>query len=300
MMRRRIVRALAATIAAGATVTTVGLAAGAASAAPARPAQSRAALGPTIATLSYAGYQASGRDFRYITSLIRVPDMPQNGLYPQVYVQLSNGTVATGDTYTRAGIESCIVAENQNPNFTCPPGTDWTGFIEAFDNSINGPFLTHFVPLNVDPGDGVNFSIYFNQEGNSLHYVITPPTPQACSTGPNNECSYTHFAFGPIYDHAAGLADYTNSTGTPIPLPIFFEHFRITQFLQGALTTYSGARGSWVGPWTTSMVEATSNGQTYPHGSVRVSPSPLWSDGLVANNAVRPLDAFGIWRRISG
>ena len=302
MMRRRIVRAFAATIAAGATVTAVGLAAaGAASAAPARPAQPSQALGPTIATFSYAGYEASGRDFRYITSLIRVPDMPQNGLYPQVYDQLSNGTVATGDTYTRAGIETCVVAEAQSSTpFTCPPGTDWVGFVEAFNNSIHFPFFTHFVPLNVDPGDGVQFSIYFDQAGNELHFVITPPTPQACSTGPNNECSYKTQAFGPIYDHAAGLADYTNSTGVPIPLPIFFEHFRITQFLQGALTTYSGARGSWVGPWTTSMVEATSNGLPYPQGTVRASPSQLWSDGLVANNAVRPLDAFGIWRRISG
>jgi len=28
-----------------------------------------------------------------------------------------------------------------------------------------------------------------------------------------------------------------------------------------------------------------------------VSPSPLWSDGLSANGAVRPWDAFGVWAR---
>ncbi len=45
------------------------------------------------------------------------------------------------------------------------------------------------------------------------------------------------------------------------------------------------------------MVEATSNGLTYPSGTVRTSPSALWSDGLSANGAVRPYDAFGVWAR---
>ena len=61
--------------------------------------------------------------------------------------------------------------------------------------------------------------------------------------------------------------------GTPIALPPFIHQFRINHFLQGALTTYSGARGSFVGPWTTSPVEATSNGLPWPSGTVRVSPS---------------------------
>lgn len=303
MMRRRIARALAATVAAGATITTLGFsAAGAAGAAAAQPGQ---ALGPTIATTRFAGYEASQRDFRYVESVIRVPDSTSvtttsGDLYPQLYVQLSNGSVHTGDTYTQAGIEPCVLAELLSTSgFTCPPGVDWVGYIEAFDNSIVGPFLTHFVPLNVDPGDGVKFSIYFNQAGNSLHYVITPPTAQSCSTGPNNECFFSHFAFGPIYDHAGGFVDYTNSSGVPTPLPLGADHVRLTQFLGGALTTYSGARGSWVGPWTTSMVEATSNGLPFPQGTVRISPSQLWSDGLVANNAVRADDAFGVWQRIS-
>jgi hypothetical protein len=28
-----------------------------------------------------------------------------------------------------------------------------------------------------------------------------------------------------------------------------------------------------------------------------VSPTPLWSDGLLANNQVRLWDAFGVWAR---
>ena len=174
---------------------------------------------------------------------------------------------------------------------TCATGT-WVAFVEAFNNSLNGPYFSHYYNLaGVNQGDGVNFSIYYNQGGNELSFVITPPltsgTPQFYKTR----------AYGPIFDHAAALDDFTNSTGTPIPLPFFLHAFRINQFLQGALTTYSGARGSFVGPWTTSPVIATSNGLLPPSGATRVSPSNLWSDGLVANGAVRANDAFGVWAR---
>ena len=165
-------------------------------------------------------------------------------------------------------------------------------FVEAFNNSLNGPYFSHYYNLaGVNQGDGVNFSIYYDEAGNELHFVITPPstsgTPQYYKTR----------AYGAIFDHAAALDDFTDSTGTPIPLPFFLHAFRINQFLQGAITTEHGQRGSFVGPWTTSKVEATSNGLTPPLGTVRVSPSKLWSDGLVANNAVRAKDAFGVWAR---
>lgn len=299
-MRRRITRALVTTAAAGATIATLGFAAaGSAGASVTHPAKvHQSSSVPVISTHSYGGYEASGRDFRYISALIRVPDMSENGLYPQTYIQLSNGSLATGDTETQVGIETCTVAEAVGAPFVCPVGVEWVGYIEAFNNSINFPFFTHFVPLDVQQGDGVNFSIYFDQAGNELHFVLTPPTAESCSTGPNNECFFKTNAHGPVYDHAAGLADYTNSTGTPVPLPIFGTRFRLTQFLQGALTTYSGVRGSWTGPWTTSEIDATSNGLPFPQGTVRLSPGSLWSDGMVANGAVRNSDAFGIWRRV--
>jgi hypothetical protein len=293
-MRSRIMSTFVAVAAAGVTATTLGLAVtGAANAAVATKAQPNT-IGPAIASTNAAGYEASGRDFRYITSTITVPDTSfLTGLFPQEYIQLSNGSLTQptggGNAYTRAGIESCIVARSFGA--TCATGT-WVAFVEAFNNSLNGPFFSHFFNLaGVNQGDGVNFSIYYNQGGNELSYVITPPstsgTPQFYKTQ----------AFGPIYDHAAALDDFTDSTGTPIALPPFIRSFRINQFLQGALTTYSGARGSFVGPWTTSPVVATSNGLLPPSGTTRVSPSPLWSDGLLANGAVRSSDAFGVWAR---
>ena len=293
-MRSRIMSTFVAVAAAGVTATTLGLAVtGAASAAVATKAQPNT-IGPVIASTNAAGYEASGRDFRYITSTITVPDTSfLTGLFPQEYIQLSNGSLTQpsggGNAYTRAGIESCIVARSFGD--ICATGT-WVAFVEAFNNSLNGPFFSHYFNLaGVNQGDGVNFSIYYNQGGNELSFVITPPstsgTPQFYKTQ----------AFGPIYDHAAALDDFTDSTGTPIALPPFIRSFRINQFLQGALTTYSGARGSFVGPWTTSPVIATSNGLLPPSGTTRVSPSPLWSDGLSANGAVRSSDAFGVWAR---
>ena len=173
--------------------------------------------------------------------------------------------------------------------YTCSTGT-WVAYVEAFNNSLNGPYFAHYAQLaGVNQGDGVNFSIYYYQGGNELSFVITPPL----TSGPAQ--FYKTRAYGPIFDHAAALDDFTDSTGTPIALPPFIRSFRINQFLQGALTTYSGAKGSFTGPWTTSPVIATSNGQLPPSGATRVSPSPLWSDGLAANGAVRANDAFGVW-----
>ena len=293
-MRRRITRTLFAAAAAGVTVSTLGFAAaGSASAAVSSKAQP-ATIGTTIASTSSAGYEASGRDFRYISSTIRVPDTDfLTGLYPSEYIQLSNGSLTQptggGNAYTRAGIESCVVARSFGD--VCATGT-WVAFVEAFNNSLNGPFFSHYYNLaGVNQGDGVNFSIYYNKAGNELSYVITPPstsgTPQYYKTQ----------AYGAIFDHAAALDDFTTSTGTPIALPPFIQRFRINQFLQGAITTENGARGSFAGPWTTSPVVATSNGLLYPQGTERVSPTALWSDGLAANGAVRSNDAFGVWAR---
>jgi hypothetical protein len=288
-MRRRITRTLLAAAAAGVTAGTLGLTAvGAADAAVSHTASGN--IGPTMATTSTAGYEASGRDFRYISSTLTVPDTSfLTGLYPQEYIQLSNGSLGGGDQYIRAGIESCVVAESFG--YTCTPGS-WVSYVEAFNNSLSGPYFAHYSELSgVNQGDGVNFSIYFDQGGNELHFVITPPS----TSGPVEY--YKTRAYGPIFDHAAALDDFTNSTGVPIALPPFVQAFRINQFLQGALTTYSGSRGSFIGRWTTSQVIATSNGLLPPSGTTRVSPTALWSDGLPANNQVRLWDAFGVWAR---
>lgn len=282
---RRIARltGLAASLAAAGLV----LSAAAASAAPA----TSPSTGPVIATTNAAGYQLSGRDFRFVTATDTVPDWNSNFLYPQEYIQLSNGSlneagVPTGNQYVRAGIESCVVAGFVFGDTTCTPGS-WVSYVESFNNGLATPYFSHFFNLSgVSPGDGVNFSIYYNEPGNELSFTITPPS----TSGP--EQFYKTNAHGPVFDHAAALDDFTDNTGQPVPLPPGLNPLKINQFLQGAFTTYSGSRGSFAGPWETSKVVATSNGLPYPSGTVRVTPGKLWSDGLPANGTVRAKDAL--------
>ena len=287
-MRRRITRTLLAAAAAGVTVGSLGFtAAGAANATVTGTAARTMMAGTTIPTTSAAGYESSGRNFRFIAATLTVPDWNSSILFPQEYLQLSNGSLGTGDQYVRAGVEPCVVAQTITSGGSTCTGGDWVTYVEAFNNSLGGVYFYHYTDLSgVAAGDGVFFSVYFDQGGNELHFVITPPSTSGGSH------SYKTNAHGPLFNYAAALDDFTNSTGRPIPVPPFLERYRINQFLGGAETTYSGARGSFVGPWTTSMVEATSNGLTFPSGHVRVSPSSLWSDGLG-----RPWDAFGVWAR---
>jgi hypothetical protein len=303
-MRRGIVTMLSA-----AAVTSAVIAAGG-FAVPAQAAQGKAHQAqslPVIATSSYAGYEFSTRDFRYIHAVISVPNqaapiltspdrragsppagVPTDFQYPQAYIQLSNGSLASGETYARTGVENCAVAESLDPGFVCPTGVQWVAFIETFINSTT-PVFSHFVALDANPGDGIGFSIYYPQQGTAVYFTLYAPSGAVLQ--------FQAPMSGPIFDHAAGLADYTNSTGTPIPLPVGTQPFRMTQFEQGAVTTYSGDKGSWSGPWVTSQIEATSNGLAFPQGTVEASPSYLWTDGAVANGAARNSDAFGVWER---
>jgi hypothetical protein len=308
-MRRGIVTMLSATAVTGTVIAIAGFAAPAYAgqrAAPPGKAHEAQSL-PVIATSSYAGYELSTRNFRYIHAVISVPNQaapvltspdrragfPPDGVpagfqYPQAYLQLSNGSLATGDTYARTGVETCAVAENLDPGFVCPTGVQWVAFIETFMNSTT-PVFAHFVALDANPGDGIGFSIYYPQQGTAVYFTLYAPSGAVLQ--------FQAPLSGPIFDHAAALADYTNSTGTPIPLPVGTQQFRLTQFQQGAVTTDSGDKGSWAGPWVTSQIEATSNGLTFPQGTVEASPSFLWTDGAVANGAARNSDAFGVWER---
>jgi hypothetical protein len=304
-MRRGIVTMLSATAVTSAVMAMAGFAAPAyARATPAEKAHEGRSL-PVIATSSYAGYEASTRDFRFIHAVISVPnqpsappvsrpagrrpaDVPEDFDYPQAYIQLSNGSQGSGDTYARTGVETCLVAENLDPGFVCPDGVQWVAFIETFINSTT-PEFSHFVPLDANSGDGIGFSIYYPQQGTAVYFTLYTPSGAVLQ--------FQAPVSGPVFDHAAGLADYTNNGGTPIPLPSGTPQFRITQFQQGAVTTNAGNKGSWTGPWVTSQVEAASNALPFPQGTVEASPSYLWTDGAVANGAARNSDAFGVWER---
>ena len=276
-----------------------------ASAASASTVNTPSTTGAPIGNIHAAGEQVSNRDFRFIASTLTVPDdsfaQYYQDIYPAEYIELSTGTALQGigqnpgDQYARAGIETCAVAENANGNVNCGNAT-WVSFVEVFNNSLNGPFTFHYAPLDgVSGGDGVQFSIYDNVQGNELSFTITPPTPAGGQ--PVGGSTYKTQSYGAIFDHASALDDFTNGSNTPVALPPIVSAFKLNSFLGTAITTNSGAKGSFTGPWTTSQVIATSNGDVPPAGTERVWPTGLYSDGYKSNGAVRSADAFDIWAR---
>jgi hypothetical protein len=298
-MRRRITRTLLAAAAAGVTVTTLGFtAAGAASGATTGSKAFGLSGGtpiPTNANCTHsttppaptdncarAGYQASGRNFRYAQALITVPN--HIGLVvsdPMLYVALDD-TSATAYDYARVGVEP-VCTTVAGGVCTVPTGhpSGWEAFAQI--REPNGVPLNVTVPLAVSVmGDGVAVSVYFNQVGNSIHVIVTPPAGVAINQ--------TQAVTGPLYTRAQALADWAGATPeAPVPPPTV--KVRDSQFLQGGFTTLGGIRGTFSSPsWTLNAVEATSNGVLPPSGTLIAQPSYLWTSDA------HPGDAFGVWR----
>jgi hypothetical protein len=299
-MPRRITKAFFATAAAGATITTLGLAASPAGAVVARthhfhgkyftPSATQVAtdancLDPgsgeetgtyTSADCGKAGYVATGRDFRYAQALITVPNHTgDTDTDPTLYVSLDAS--ATNPDYAQAGVEPCSIG------VSCPAG--WQMFVDIEQPGLPG--ITDTVPLAASTeGDGVFVSVYLVPTGNSVHVVVTPPA----GTAINN----TYAVNGPVYTDAQAFADWTTAASQPAPVPPSPSKVRDTQFLQGRFTTVSGAQGTFSGPWTLNAVDATSNGSLPPTGTLIAQPSYLWNDGSGFHGMGN--DAFGVWR----
>jgi hypothetical protein len=292
-MRRRITRAFFTAAAAGATITTLGLAASPAGAAsggihftPSAPQTATDANGATCGAADdvtgtwastdcgKAGYVATGRNFRFASALITVPD--HTGAVasdPTLYMSLDDS--GTNNDFARAGVRPCAVG------LSCPAG--WEAFVLVEEP---GTTVTDDVPLAASTeGDGVFVSVYLVPTGNSVHVVVTPPSGASI----NN----TYAVNGPVYTDAQALADWTTATTQPAPVHAN-PKVRDSQFFQGRFTTANGTRGTFQGPWTLAAVDATSNGSLPPSGTLIAQPSYLWNDGSGFNGMGS--DAFGVWR----
>jgi hypothetical protein len=322
-MRRRITKAFFATAAAGATITTLGFAA-------ASPAGAAAGgmhftpSAPEVATSSHgnglagnlnncgastaaiitgtwsstdcgkAGYVATGRNFRFASALVTVPNHTGSvATDPTMYVALDASGV--NPDFARAGVRPCTIfvpsssrkaVRNAFPVVNCPVG-DTSGW-EAFA-MVNESGVVTVGTVAISPsvmGDGVFVSVYLVPTGNSVHIVVTPPSGAVL----NN----TYAVSGPVYTDAQAFADWTTDTTQPAPVPPVDDKFRDTQFFQGRFTTSSGAQGTFQGPWTLTAVDATSNGSLPPSGTLTAQPSFLWNDGSGFHSMGD--DAFGVWR----
>jgi hypothetical protein len=263
-----------------------------------------------------AGYQASGRDFRYAQAVITVPahavgvvgapDVACDGCGssfadPTFYVALDDSTVTASD-YARVGVQSCGYATPVD----CPDGNPngWEAFAQVVVNGGTAPGVrdsvradapysipgvTHPIPAAAE-GTGIFVSAYLTPTGNSVHTLIVVPATTTTSEATYND---TFAVSGPVYTMAQALVDWTDVASRPAPA-VPTAAVRETQFGQGVFTTLGGQRGTFTGPWTLQTVEATTNGLLPPAGTVIARPSYLWTDRSSFGGL--PGDAFGVWR----
>ena len=317
-MRKRITRALFTAAAAGVTITTLGYAAaspaGAAAARHPRYFTPNGTLVGTNANCSLttialpsdncgkAGYEATGRNFRFAQALITVPDHLGSIVSPAdptEYVALDNSATNTYQ-YTRVGIAPCpasavgiFIAPGPGGSITCPSvvagnTSNWVVFVATADQGGPPTLTVHPIP-NAAMGDGVLVNVYLAPTGNSVATTITLPN----GTTYNNTFAIT----GPTYTDAQAVSDWTTAieNGAAAPEPaVPSAKIRDTQFFQGRFTTSSGAQGTFNGPWTLKAWEATSNGTLPPTGTLIAQPSYLWNDGNGFGG--KGDDAFGNWR----
>src|ERR1039457_7160573 len=140
-----------------------------------------------------AGYQASGRLFRYAQASIVVPlhaaaVAGASGSSPQVepdaaiYVALDNSSDTAND-FTRVGIVACPTA-GSGGLWPCPAVSTLGWY--AFSTTVQPDGVTtglHDVALNASQdGLGVFVSVYLSPTGNSVHTVIKTPTTTGAST----------------------------------------------------------------------------------------------------------------------
>jgi hypothetical protein len=330
-MRGRVRRALFTAAAAGAMITSLGFAAaGPAAAAGHRVKAFTPSGGTPIATnancagspptspphtpplpfadCARAGYQASGRDFRFAQALITVPDHLGSitSADPVLYVALDdsgNSGAANSYQYTRVGIAPCpaglnaFIVPGAGGRIGCPTAlqgntSNWV----AFAAITNGDTVPPGTPpdIMVQPlssavmGDGILVSAYLVPSGNAVQTVIQLPG----GTTYNN----TFPVSGPMYTRAQAVADWTTAVenGATKPQPaVPASKGRVSQFFEGQFTTASGQQGTFAGPWTLNALEATSNGNLPPTGTLMTQPSYLWNDQKGPGGLGQ--DAFGVW-----
>lgn len=226
---------------------------------------SLASTGASIASHDVAGYSLTGRTFRYVQTITRVPTDAQCAALAAQSPDGAGAAITLGP------------AEESNAGVSNPPDAATVGFsfvpsaagcglvsISFADNQAPGQQLwTGNVPLS--PGDQVKLALFYNAASLLTEATVTNLTNTASAT--------STFAGAAHYTHAsatAGFGPYTNSGVTS----------RLYLFTGSTATTITGKRGHFGGgPWTTDKVIMINGGVT------NVSPGGLWNSGQ--NFAVR-------------
>jgi hypothetical protein len=325
-----------ATGAVGAATTTAALASGTSSVTPIlsqATGTSTDCAAPTEVTPSgcaVAGYQASGRLFRYAQASIVVPNHTvaftgttgtgaggEGSTTPvepdgAAYVALDNSSDTAND-FTRVGIVACAHISTASTAGVWPcPGTGLSGSVTAgwyvFAAVVQPDITTQMTPVThlLDAsqyGLGVTVSIYLSPTGNSVHALIKTPTTYTTGTTTvlvhGHTYNDTFGVNGPTYSNADAVVDWTGVAGTGILAPFqpiaavtagYPGSVAYTQFKDGRFTTWNGTRGTFNGKWTVTPFEATVDGTSAT--AVVTSPGYLWSSTTGYKS-----DSFGVWLR---
>lgn len=247
-MQRHIVRTLlAAAAATGAALVTVGFAPAAGAATP----STHTSGYPITYTTSQAGYTTSGRWFRFVGTTVKVP--PTASVSHYAMIQL--GGPDAGPVYL--GIKPGGGANT----------IGWSVGVRPF--GMGGG--TFSIAPNV--GDMVRISLYYNQAKGGIEATAADLTTKQTQMIPIAE------GVGALFTGAKVACVLDNPVGPPA------SNYRLWQFLDTSITTYTSVHGTLLGKWSTGELVDTTNG--HASGEVVMSPSFLFNNGA----------AFGAWLR---
>jgi len=253
-MRSGIRHALCIAMAAGTALLALGLAGKAA------PAAAPRSAGSPVYSSWTSGYQAQGPSFRWATTTLTVA--PRQVPNP--------GGGANGTAVLLLADRHGIAGGELDAGITVRAGGGPVTWAQTYGGS--GVFS-----LRAAVGDRLTLSIYYDRHGHTYFAVtdhsqrVTRAVRVTLSRIPRGGAEYT----------TAQLYVLAYSGITPPPA----RDTQLWQFAGTHLTAYSGARGTMLGPWTTSKIIATNAGA--PAGSVVASPSALRNHG----------QDFGVWLR---
>jgi len=242
-MRRQIVGAFFAAVAAGGAALLTGGLTGPA-AADAATAGTHAAAYPIFDTSSQAGYTASGRWIRFVGTTVKVPVPPAAGYSHYAEVVLSGTHVPPVTLGLKPGGGAGSIG--------------WAVGVAPFGMG-GGTFS-----LAPAVGDSVRIDLYYNRSGGGVAATATDIT--------TNKTQVVNIGEGKnaVFNDAEVACVLKNPASSPT------ADSRLWQFTDTAVTTYNGVRGTMTGPWTTSEVVDTTNGGA--SGQMVMSPSFLFNN----------------------
>jgi len=213
---------------------------------------------PLAYTDGLAGYGASsGRSFRFVSTTLTVPAATQPASAGDVAVIWLGQNGATPRAYAAIRVLAGGGAGSVSYGASYGPTTN------------AGTFA-----VTPKPGDRLSVSVYYDQQGHD-YFTATDITSGTTQTAQVNAD-----LAGTAYTTAVIGGEINNSVVTPPPADT-----QLWDFSGSHVTTYSGDKGTVLGPWATSEIADTINASA--SGAVVMSPSVLSNGG----------QNFGAWLR---